>query len=280
VFTEFAPAKINLSLRVLGRRADGLHLLDSLIAFADIGDRVTVRPDAKDARLRLRCVGPYAAMLGEDNLVLRAARLVQSAFAVRCGAEITLEKNLPVASGIGGGSADAAAALRALKHGWELPEGPLWEDIALRLGADVPVCLHSRTCRIGGMGEILAPASVSGYGIVLANPNQSLLTKDVFAAYAAQGRAAQGEGQAEDLHNDLEAAACGLLPVIREVRAALAGARGCEAARMSGSGATCFGLFSRREDAHRAADSIATRHPGWWVRAGRIPYEGEHGQAQ
>lgn len=271
-----ARAKVNLALHVTGRRADGYHLLDSLVTFADLGDRVTAEP--ADA-LELRVTGPMAAGVpgGEDNLVLRAAR----AFGPAPGARITLEKHLPPASGIGGGSADAAAALRVLAALWgrDLPDAAA----VLRLGADVPVCLRGETLRMTGVGEVLAPAPpLPPVWAVLANPGVAVPTPAVFAALdrrdnppmpADLPRWRDAGALAAWLHgtrNDLEPPARALHPVIGQVLAALAAQPGCLLARMSGSGATVFGLFPDAAAAARAAAQLARPQPGWWVRAARL----------
>jgi 4-diphosphocytidyl-2-C-methyl-D-erythritol kinase len=266
----FAAAKVNLCLHVVGQRADGYHLLDSLVAFAGVGDRVTVAPAAG---LTLAVEGPQGAALGagEDNLVLRAAR----AFGPGRGAEMRLFKHLPVASGIGGGSADAAAALRALAELWGLP----LPDAAtvLGLGADVPVCLHGRAVRMGGVGEVLGPVPpLPAAWIVLANPGVQVATPAVFAALKRKDNPGLPEVPAfADLgtlakwlmlqRNDLEAPALVLAPVIARVLEALAAQPGARVARMSGSGATCFALFARQAEAAAAAAALA--RPGWWTAA-------------
>jgi 4-diphosphocytidyl-2-C-methyl-D-erythritol kinase len=280
----FAPAKVNLTLRVVGRRADGYHLLDSLVVFAGIGDRLTVRPSAG---LSLRVTGPFGADLaGEaDNLVLRAARRLAEAAGIGAHGALTLEKNLPLASGIGGGSADAAAALRLLAAYWDL--GATDETIgrlALELGADVPVCVARRPARMGGIGEVLAPVdALPRLGLVLVNPGVGCSTPAVFRARAAAGAAfsamdavprgavptpaALAAALAES-GNDLEAAAIALAPAIGEVLAALRGLPGCLLARMSGSGATCFGLFADADAAAGAAGAV--RRTGWWCWGGGL----------
>ena len=267
--TEFAPAKINLTLHVTGRRADGYHLLDSLVVFAGVGDRVSAVPDAA---LSLAVTGPMAAGLsGEgDNLVLRAAR------AMGVPARIGLEKVLPVSSGIGGGSADAAATLRLLARmtGRALPEA----GEVLALGADVPVCLAGRPVRMTGIGEGLAavPALPAAW-LVLVNPRVGVSTPAVFRALARADNAPMPpelprmRGVAELAaflqmqRNDLEPPAMALQPVIGRVRDALSGQAGCLLARMSGSGATCFGLFADAAEASAAARAIRAAEPGWWV---------------
>lgn len=271
----FAPAKINLTLHVTGRRADGYHLLDSLVVFADIGD--TVRAGPADP-LRLQLTGPEAAGLAGngDNLVLRAARLL----APGRGAAITLTKRLPLASGIGGGSADAAAALRALGRLWDLPL-PSPAD-CLRLGADVPVCLASAPRRMSGIGDRLDPVPpLPEMEIVLVNPRVPVATSAVFGALQHRHNppmpanlprwpglpafCAWLGGQ----RNDLQPPALALHPVIGEVLDALR-AEGCPHVAMSGSGATCFGLCPPDGSAARAASAIAAGHPGWWCANGRL----------
>lgn len=268
----FAPAKINLALHVTGRRADGYHLLDSLVAFAGVGDVVTAEPAGG---LSLAVTGPEAAGLssGDDNLVLRAAR----AFDAPGGARLVLEKHLPQASGIGGGSADAAAALRVLAGLW----GRALPDPArvLVLGADVPVCLAGRTTRMGGIGEVLAKAPhLPPVHAVLCNPRQPLETPAVFAALQRRDNpplpdlpgwrdAVELAGWLGTTRNDLEAAAIAAAPVVARVLDALAAQEGCLLARMSGSGATCFGLFAGAQGAEAAARRIARAEPGWWLRA-------------
>ncbi len=269
----FAPAKINLYLRVTGRRDDGYHLLDSLVVFAAIGDTVTAAPGAA---LTLAASGPEEAGLpdAEQNLALRAARLLALEAGCGAGAALRLEKCLPVASGIGGGSTDAAATLRALDRLWGL--GRDAADLAAlggRLGADLPVCLAARPVRMRGIGERLDPApGLPEFGLVLANPRQALATQAVFkardAAFSAPARLPEAWPDAAALArdiavlgNDLEAAARRLCPVIGEVRTALAALPGCLAAGMSGSGATCFAIFA---DAARAAAAAAALPDAWW----------------
>jgi 4-diphosphocytidyl-2-C-methyl-D-erythritol kinase len=270
----FAAAKLNLSLHVTGRRADGYHLLDSLVAFADVGDRILAE---RAEGLSLTITGTQGAglPLGEDNLVLRAARLMPGA-----GARITLDKVLPVASGIGGGSADAAATLRALAglYGLPLPS----PQAVLGLGADVPVCLAGRACRMAGVGEIVTPLVLPEVAVVLANPGVAVATPAVFAALDRRENAGMPEGlpPLRDLRalvaflqgtrNDLEPAAIRLVPVIAQVRAALAAQPGCALARMSGSGATCFGLFEDGARAEAAAAALRVAEPAWWVNAATL----------
>ena len=267
---EFAPAKLNLTLHVTGRRADGYHLLDSLVVFLDVGDVVTLTPGPLSLGIR----GPFAAGLdaGPDNLGLRAARLAGR------DAAITLEKRLPVASGIGGGSADAAAVLRAL----DAPATGIQT-----LGADLPVCFAGRHSRMRGLGEILDPLpAMPQLHLVLVNPGHGLSTPSVFRALAHRDNPAMPDplpewpdmaaliGFLHDCRNDLEAPAIALMPEIATCLAALRGAD-AQLARMSGSGATCFGLFADADQARMAAADLAAAHPGWWVTSsGLVPAKG------
>ena len=271
--SEPAAAKINLFLHVTGRRDDGYHLLDSLVVFAGIGDVLRAQPADE---LSLSLVGPFgSALAGEqDNLVLRAARALGGN-----GARLTLEKNLPVASGIGGGSADAAAALRVLCRLWKLAP-PGLQGIALALGADVPVCMAGRPSRMRGVGERLDPApSIPACGLVLVNPGVAVATADVFrarrggwSAPAALPQSWPDVGTMADdlraLRNDLEPPAIALHPAIGDAIAALAAVSGCRLARMSGSGATCFGLFDDPAVAVEAAGRL--RRPDWWTWGGSL----------
>ena len=281
-----APAKVNLSLRVVGRRADGYHELDGLIAFAEAGDIVSVRP--ADA-LSLEVSGPYAEALSAetDNLVLRAARALAAAAGREPGAAIVLDKQLPVAAGLGGGSADAAAALHALAELWgvELPAARLG-GLALELGADVPICLHGQAAFVSGIGERIGPAPhLPAAWLVLANPGFELATAEVFRGRARDGAAysppatrwdappADAGALARHLArdgNDLEAAARVLRPEIGAVLGALERRPGCLLARMSGSGATCFGLFAEPAAAEAAAAQLSAEHPGWWLRWAKL----------
>jgi 4-diphosphocytidyl-2-C-methyl-D-erythritol kinase len=271
--TALARAKVNLCLHVTGQRADGYHLLDSLVVFAETGDQITV---ARAADLSLTVTGPQGAGLGDgpDNLCLRAAW----AFGLPLGAAITLDKHLPVASGIGGGSADAAAVLGALSRLW----GVALPDAAavLALGADVPVCLAGVPARMRGVGEQVDPVrGLPAAWLVLVNPGVSLSTPAVFRALARRDNpglpdALPNWSTAQDLaaflrrqRNDLEPAALTLAPQVGQVTAALGAQAGCLLARMSGSGATCFGLFSGAEQAKAAAQALRRAQPGWWVQA-------------
>jgi 4-diphosphocytidyl-2-C-methyl-D-erythritol kinase len=308
---EAAPAKLNLYLHVLGRRADGYHRLDSLVVFTRTGDTLRAEP-ADDFSLVID--GPFAAGLStdDDNLVLKAARALSSLSSrtstrrvrdpgsivpperwtpdqVRGdgkggqGARLTLTKNLPVASGIGGGSADAAAALRLLRRLWRLDIGDAQlHGVAAALGADVPACLRGEGVFLGGVGEVLTPAPVlPPLGLVLVNPGIPLPTPDVFAArrgpFSEPARFSETPVDARALaallvtrRNDLEGPAISLVPAIATVLEALRATPGCHLARLSGSGATGFGLYDTPEAASHAAASIARREPGWWVAPTRL----------
>lgn len=274
-FSEFAPAKINLYLHVIGRRDDGYHLLDSLVVFAGVGDRLTVSP--ADG-LSLSVSGHFAAGLQNegDNLVLRAARALAADAGVPATGRLVLEKNLPVASGIGGGSADAAATLRLLCRFWMLqPDRDALHRIARRVGADVPACLDSRPALMSGIGDILAPAPVlPDFGIVLIHPGVAVSTPSVFrartGAFSDPAVLAAGDLVAtlRTTRNDLEPPARMLAPVIGEVLDTLAAIPRCLLARMSGSGATCFGLFDTPAVAEAAAKAILRDE--WWVWGGRL----------
>ena len=277
---EAAPAKVNLFLHVTGRRPDGYHLLDSLAVFGPAADALNAEPDEA---LSLTLSGPFGASLTAepDNLVLRAARALAAETRHAAGAALHLEKQLPVASGIGGGSADAAAALRLLNRLWRtgLDQAAL-ERIAAPLGADIPVCVASRSTRMQGVGEVISAApAMPQCGLLLVNPGVPLATPTVF-------RARQGDffsspavlpaswpdarAMADDLArltNDLEAPALALCPVIAEVLAALRALPGCLLARMSGSGATCFGLFDMPGEAALAAGMMP---PAWWASGGGL----------
>lgn len=278
--TERAPAKVNLSLRVTGRRADGYHLLDSVVVFAGIGDALRAEP--ADA-LRLRVVGPHAGSLAAepDNLVLRAARALAAETGVTAGADLILDKQLPVASGIGGGSADAAAALRLLTRFWavDIADRDL-DRLAAGLGADVPVCLHGRPARMRGIGDRLdpLPGAFPTAGLVLVNPGVAVSTQAVFRAMPGQfAPEAAPEAWADLpalirwLHqapNDLQEPAAALCPAIADVLRSLREQSDCLIARMSGSGATCYALFPDIPQARAAAAALS--RPGWWCWGGAL----------
>jgi 4-diphosphocytidyl-2-C-methyl-D-erythritol kinase len=288
---EDARAKVNLTLRVVGRRVDGYHDLESVVAFCDCADRLALTP-APD--LTLAASGPRAQECGEtaDNLVLKAARLLGQAIAGLKTGSFTLDKQLPVAAGIGGGSADAAAALRLLAraNGFAVDD-PRLIEVARRTGADVPVCLESRPCIMTGVGETLQPLQLPKLPGLLVNPRVPVATSDVFRALGLRNgellvgatdvmqAAAWPEAGAsfddwiETLMagvNDLEAPALRIQPVIGEVLSTLRARTGARLARMSGSGATCFAIFQTAQDAQVAAQAIELDHPQWWVHAGTL----------
>jgi 4-diphosphocytidyl-2-C-methyl-D-erythritol kinase len=289
--TEDARAKVNLTLRVVGRRVDGYHDLESMVAFADCADRLSLTPGST---LNLRTTGPLAQDCGEiaDNLVFKAAELLGERVPDLKLGDFTLDKVLPVAAGIGGGSADAAAALRLLAqmNGLAIDDARLIE-VAKLTGADVPVCLASRPCVMTGVGETLLPLSLPKLPCVMVNPRVPLATRDVFNALGLRNgellvgiadvlRAtawpedgASVEDWVEVLaagSNDLEAPATRIQPVIGEVLAALSATNGAWLVRMSGSGATCFAIFENTPEAQRAAQKIQRDHPRWWVHAGTL----------
>lgn len=284
---ETAPAKVNLTLRVLGRRADGYHTLESLVVFATVGDRLDFLPG--DA-LALDVRGPTATAAGsvDSNLVLKTARaLAERVPGLQVG-RFSLSKHLPVAAGLGGGSSDAAAALRLLAGANHLAlDDPRIIEAAQKTGADVPVCLNPRPRIMRGIGEILSdPLDLPRLPAVLVNPGVAVPTKDVFAALRIPvpqhardvseptvSLGNRGEKSTEFVgalaadRNDLEAPAIMLQPVIADVLRELRECSGCRLARMSGSGATCFGLFGTSRLAAAASRALQERHPGWWVRA-------------
>ncbi len=270
----FAPAKINMTLHVIGRRDDGYHMLDSLVMFADIGDRVIVRR-ADTSSLEL--IGPMAENTpkGDDNLVLRAARMMDAC------AQITLEKTLPVSAGIGGGSSDAAATLRALS---DLTGKPMPDNI-LALGADAPVCCAAPygAARMSGVGEIVTPIpDLPELHAVLVNPNIPVMTTEVFRRLSKRGNAPMPDPiptgteagpfieWLKEQRNDLQEAAIACEPVIEQVFSTLEVTPGCMLTRMSGSGGTCFGLYADAETAASAAGRLQESHPGWWVAVTRL----------
>lgn len=265
----FAPAKINLTLHVTGQRTDGYHLLDSLVVFADIGDRITVQAAEK---MSLNVVGPMRAGVPTDggNLVMKAAELLG------VPADITLEKHLPAAAGIGGGSSDAAAALRALCDLSGLPF-PNVGDL-LRLGADVPVCARPGWQRMAGIGETVTEISGGqNWPVLLINPRVEVPTPAVFKALRAKDNPPMpstfpnwADRQSallwlRDQRNDLEAPAIEAASEIGGVLSALKASDGCDLARMSGSGATCFGLFADKASCAAAAHHLQSKQPNWWI---------------
>ncbi len=287
--TETAYAKVNLTLRVLGRRADGMHELHSIVAFADIGDGLQVTQRSAGATPRgatLTVSGPFAREITGENLVERAIRAVEVASGVPFDAEVVLDKRLPVASGIGGGSADAAAMLRAMRRaGGAAFSNVDWEGIARRLGADVPVCLASRPALMTGIGEKLTPLDLPRLAVVLVNARQPVpadKTRQVFRALAAASlepgstakptpemtfdRTALLDAMRRD-GNELERAAMAVLPSIAALKPAVAATAGCEIAVLSGAGPTIVGVYVSHDAAATAAETLTRDHPGWWIAA-------------
>ena len=267
---EIAYAKINLALHVRAREPDGYHRLETLFAFAEDGDRLRV---GTGEGLTLRIEGPFAADLdaGSDNLVLRAAEALRAQFPTGKGAALTLDKRLPIASGIGGGSADAAAALRLLARWWGLAADDSLHEIAARLGADVPACLLSRTMRGEGRGDRLDAADVDlpGTPLLLVNPRVPVSTAAVFKGWDGVDRGPLGDDWLAG-RNDLEAPALALVPAIGDVLELLSRQPGLRLVRMSGSGATCFGLFESIAARDAADRAIGALQPGWWRLASRL----------
>ncbi len=280
---EFAPAKVNLCLHITGRRADGYHLLDSLVVFASVGDELSF---ARAETLTLEMSGPFAGSLdaGSDNLIFKAAGLLGDNVP---GAAVSLNKGLPVAAGIGGGSADAAASLRGLMRLYALNEidQSRLDEMALELGADVPSCLRSSALRMAGIGEeITEIEAFPALPAVLVNPGVPVPTGPIFKALGLEQPSTAGRGlddlaaqpfaSVDDVvgwlsaqRNDLQEPAIALAPVVGEVLDALKDEGTCRLARMSGSGATCFGLFDSEDEAAASAAHLARAYPGWWVRA-------------
>jgi 4-diphosphocytidyl-2-C-methyl-D-erythritol kinase len=284
VLSDRAPAKVNLTLRILGRRADGYHELESLVAFTALADELTLVPDVP---LALVVEGPTASQAGPlaDNLVLKAVRAAAERITgLRLGA-FGLAKRLPAGGGLGGGSSDAAAALRLLARANALSrDDPRLADAARATGADVPVCLAAKPRIMRGVGEKLSPPlALPSFPAVLAGPGFPLATKDVFAGLGLKPGARTGASAQNDAgvptereallaclgehRNDLEAPALRLAPAIADLLAALRAESGCRLARMSGSGTTCFGLFASQSDAEAAARRLSQANPTWWVQA-------------
>lgn len=281
--TLVAAAKINLSLHITGRRPNGYHDLESLIGFTDIADVLTFTPADN---IHLSISGPESDAIECDarNLVVQAARLVQSHLGTSSGVDITLEKNIPVAAGLGGGSADAAATVSGCLALWGKPDSPPISDdvLAQELGADVPVCRYGRAAIMSGIGEHITPAlNWPSAWLVLANPRVSLSTADVFRTFDGP---LEPEGDNEfagrdypafldflnGKKNSLNAPATALASSLVNVLDALSALPGCDLARMSGSGATCFGLFETREAAEKARESLSNKHPNWWIRSSAL----------
>ena len=291
-FSAFAPAKINLYLHVTGRRDDGYHELDSLVVFADVGDRVRARP-AVETTVELS--GPYAGSLedGEGNLVLRAFKVLSEHIGSTANIGLKLEKNLPVASGIGGGSADASAVIKALITLWDIhvDERDLF-DLALELGSDVPACLAGKPTYMSGIGEILEPVEqLPALPAVLVNPDIQISTSAVFKGFSMKF---SEPGHINDMPNDIECLvralagrrndlydiAKDMVPEIANVLTMLEATSGCLLARMSGSGATCFGIYANGADAQIAAHMIGGIKPYWWVMPTILQGTGGQGSPQ
>ncbi|MDI7861503.1 4-(cytidine 5'-diphospho)-2-C-methyl-D-erythritol kinase [Rhizobiaceae bacterium n13] len=286
MISECAPAKINLALHVTGRRADGYHLLESLVTFTDTGDQLSFSPASTDGfSVSGRFAGnvPREGNAGGDNLVVKARDMLRSVLAgaglAAPPVHIHLEKNLPVASGIGGGSADAAATLRGVMRLWEIPAGAVdLPTLALRLGADVPMCLAGTPLIARGIGEAIEPLrGLPSFAMVLANPLQPVSTPDVFQALESKANAPlslPGElieaaawiAAIGNLRNDLEAPASRLVAEIAVISGLLAG-QGATLVRMSGSGATCFGIFSDSAQAKAAEAALLSIRPDWYFQA-------------
>ena len=282
-----APAKLNLYLHVTGRRADGYHELDSLVTFTALADTLEI---ASADALSLAVSGPFAEALGTgDNLATRAAAALAERLGRRASVRIVLQKRIPVAAGLGGGSADAAAVLRGLARLWGLGAAHVsdLQDVALGLGADVPVCLDSRAAYMAGIGEMLsAPPPLPACGVLLVNPGVPVPTGAIFAArqgpFSATNRFRETPADASALtallrsrRNDLEPPARAQVPEIGRVLDWLSAMPGCLLARMSGSGATCFGLFADEATATHAARAIARENSDWWVQATHLAHGGE-----
>ena len=281
---ELARAKINLTLTVQGRRVDGYHELQSLVTFAEVADEIAFHPGPD---LGVTTVGPFASEIAGTNLVeTTLARLHDLGQGLRLGS-VVLTKNLPVAAGLGGGSADAAAVLRAVRTANpDAADRIAWHDIAVRLGADVPVCLTGKPACMWGIGDKIEPVTVGlpTLPAVLVNPRVPLSTAHVFAALnAAPAPPARRPELGSNIHtiegllglmrslgNDLERPAMALLPVIADIKAALIAQPGCRLAALSGSGPTCFGIFSDDRAAAHAAAALTTAHPRWWIVSTRL----------
>ncbi|MEO1225812.1 MAG: 4-(cytidine 5'-diphospho)-2-C-methyl-D-erythritol kinase [Pseudomonadota bacterium] len=264
--TERAPAKLNLSLHVVGRRSDGYHLLDSLVVFTELADTVALRPGGT---FGFSVDGPFAPAtpMSGDNLVLRAAESLGEWCGRPLSGAFRLTKRLPAAAGVGGGSADAAATLRLLCRHWSLDlDDPGVLEIAVSLGADVPVCLRSRRCHMSGIGEVVTQvAPEASRPVVLVNPGIALSTAEVFKQYA---RMASGTDRPSA--NDLLAPAIALAPQIGDILRELSATKGCRATAMSGSGPTCFAFYDDPAAASAAESTLSEGHPAWWVAATRL----------
>ncbi len=285
IITKKANAKINLYLHVVGKLENGFHALDSLVVFADVGDNITVNETPNNNEISLKVSGPFGSDVPTDdsNLVIKAAKLLKHTHNVQMGAEILLEKNLPVSSGIGGGSADAGAVVHALSNLWGLKAPALdLKTISQKLGADVPVCFNGKNVFMSGIGEILIPApKLPECWLVLANSGVKISTPDVFKNRVSEfSIPAQFEEAPKDAArlveiiadrgNDLFASALGIQPEIGKVIEALQGLDGALLARMSGSGATCYGIFAGEKEALAGAQRLSQSNPKWWITAAKM----------
>jgi 4-diphosphocytidyl-2-C-methyl-D-erythritol kinase len=287
LLSVFAPAKINLYLHITGRLDNGYHLLDSLVAFADIGDEISI---VSAHGFEFSIEGPYANAFGpkdrdcspdSSNLVVQAVWMLARAAQKVPNVRIRLTKNLPLASGIGGGSSDAAAVIWGLLEWWKIPkQAPYVQGLMMRLGADVPVCLNCRPARVRGIGDVLDPApGLAEIPVVLVNPGRPCVTSEAFSRFAGKFREPvafpPGLEKTEALvsflrqqDNDLLKPALEMVPEIGNILSALDAEEGCVFTRMSGSGATCFGLFENEVLAMKAAQDLARNNPDWWVKKG------------
>lgn len=280
--SRLAKAKVNLFLHITGKRDDGYHLLESLVCFPNCGDVLDVAPSNK---VSLHEAGPYAGQMGgwQDNLILKAAKLLKRETGVTAGAEIHITKNLPVASGIGGGSTDAATVLHLLCDLWNIEIST--QELArlgVELGADLPVCLYGRPAMMSGIGEIISPVEgLPTFGILLVNPGVGVSTQRIFkelGSFAPNIDFPSLEGLNKDsfiqvlkgCRNDMQIGAIRTEPSIEQVLKVLEGVDTCLLSRMSGSGATCFGLFDSAEQAELARDTLLTKQPTWWAMASQI----------
>lgn len=273
-FTLLAPAKVNLCLHIVGKRADGYHLLQSAVAFVNAGDTLEF---TSDTAFKLETQGPYASNLGtiEDNLAYKAAKMLEKEYGVPACGKIILAKNLPVASGIGGGSSDAATAILGLVRLLKLPlEPPRLSKMALPLGADLPVCLAQKSVWMEGIGEKISSLALpKNLHFVLVNPLIPLATPAVFKAFQGSPFSSEMTADIKNMqlwHNDLMPAAIQICPAISDVLKEIEKTKGCSAARMSGSGATCFGIYESTDDAKTAEIEISRKHPGWWVKSAAL----------
>jgi 4-diphosphocytidyl-2-C-methyl-D-erythritol kinase len=280
-----APAKLNLSLHITGKRPDGYHTLESLVAFTEFGDTLEIMPADT---LTLAVTGPFADALhisDEQNLVMKAASMLRLRTGCTAGARLVLHKQIPVSAGLGGGSSDAAAALRGLYRFWRIDndhdEGVL-HHIARKIGSDVPACLVRQTAWVRGAGEEVSPlTSFPEASIVLVKPAEELLTADIYRSFSGnftpRGTMPNALPDVNSLvqaiqpkRNDLQSPAMTLLPIINDVLSAIGATRGCLLARMSGSGPTCFGIYATPHDAQHAAQGLNHTYSSWWCTATRL----------